>query len=98
MSEFREELSAMLADWVKDDRYDEACLDVGGDECSHIYNKVVDQRRWVTLNLDVYRRADGEVAGVYYETPNTEYQEGSEGEPSVVRVREVMKPTYKVVS
>lgn len=65
-----------------------------------IQEEMIDQRRWVTLNNRIFRTADGRFLSYNYETPSTEYQEGSETEvePSdvfEVFPHEVLQIVYK---
>lgn len=54
-----------------------------------VEDKMVDQRRWVTVHHRVVKTVDGRYFAYHYETPSTEMTEGSESEVSPRDVYEV---------
>ena len=50
--------------------------------------EIIDQRRWVTVNSKiVHQKSTGKIFEIIFETPSTEQQEGSEGDPIMYEVR-----------
>lgn len=65
-----------------------------------VEDQMLDQHRWVTVHERVFRTPEGRFFSFYYETPNTEMQEGSEStvDPSdvfEVIPEEVVTVVYK---
>jgi len=99
MAEFTADLQALLAEMTNAGKnYWPSVLEGYSDDIEHVAKEVLDRRRWVVNTLDVYRRkADGALAGIRWDAPATEEQEGQERYPEVVKVEQVMRTTYRVV-
>lgn len=100
-------MAAALMPWTDDlriglhnmdeigEKYWTAALEAPGVE--HVCTVHLSEHSWYTRKLDVYRRkADGAVAGVVWDCPATEEQEGQERNALVVEVEEYTSVNYRV--
>lgn len=100
MGAFTDDLTALLAeiDGEGESYYSTVLADYS-DDIEHVVSKMLDEHRWYVIKLDVYRRkADGALAGVRWESPATEEQEGQDRNPVVVKVEEFTRTDYRQVS
>jgi len=100
MGAFTDDLTALLAeiDGEGESYYSTVLADYS-DDIEHVTTKMLDRSRWVVLQLDVYRRkADGALAGIRWDAPATEEQEGQDLNPVVVKVEEFTRTDYRQVS
>lgn len=77
------------------ENYWTTCLKADGVE--HVETISLDQHRWYTVKLDVYRRKlDGALVGVRWDSPATEEQEDQDRNAQAVDVEEVTVTSYRV--
>jgi hypothetical protein len=97
--DFTDELQALLDRMTSegDSYYSTVLADYTGD-IEHVATKMLDRHRWAVTQLDVYRRkADGALAGIFWESPATEEQECDRA-PVVVQVEAYTRTDYRTVN
>lgn len=96
MGSFTNDLRATLHDMTEaGERYYSTLLESA--DVEHVATVPLDEHRWYTRKLDVYRRkADGALAGVTWEDPATEEQEGQDRNALVVEVEAYTTTSYRV--
>lgn len=96
MIDFTTDLQARLDDLGANDYYSEALV---GDGIEHVTTERLDQRRWYTVELDIYRRtADGALAGIRWNDPATEMQEDMDANAEVVPVEAFTTVAYRPIT